>query len=1502
MVYEAGGRADKRGNVYENRYLAHLLLKLVSEEMSAVVVEPAGENANAYEYYTISPDNKKTYYQCKGSNGALDYWRPSDLKGYNVFTRSKKLLLEDPSCKYKFVSPFYYDELDELCNRARTCDSPQELLDLLSNEKLKNAFSACERYYNLHRDNPKELQQLKNILSRCEFLVLPDNSDSVENLTRLVGFYFTGSADETRVFLENYANDIKAYGVKITANTILSAFEAEGIYSRNIRFDSRIAPEIERINKSFDAAYTAINGSIFHRDCTEEILQSIESGKSVIVHGKAGLGKSGCIHELAEYFKSKKIPYLALRLDKYTPSGYADKYGQELGLKESPVFCLNNYAAGEKCVLLLDQLDSLRWTAANSSTALDVCKEMIAQAEDINKHRGGHISLVFCSRTFDLENDNRIKELFCNETKFLPWAKTNVGELSNEEVRSIVGSDYNNLSKRVKKLLQTPSSLYVWLMLPQNKRNTVSSPQQMIISWWNEILDNSAGYIQSKNDLTSCVENIVSAMSQKSCFALPTVLFQNNMKEIEYLASSGLIVKTDDKIAFAHQSILDVFLIQKDLMLIYGKESLLQVIFDWRNQTPSMRYRFSVLLQTLIDTDLTSFVDGAIPVLNSPLIHFYFKCAIFEIIGQYQTPDDSIFKLIDDFNSIEDWHGVIKNAVFANHIVYLRHLAEDKAYDWMSDEGISLLRTVRSSAPSFVADILRRSLSSSKENMERVFSVLSNCIEEEAEELFQLRVEIYEKNIEQLRVLYYINIKETPPAHVIAILKLFLRHSELYDITNLYLPDDEIENFIHKNFSFILAELFEVVCEQANSIPLSLHSLGSLHNKEWYPSQYRQSIVRDIVELIKKSMVELATVSPKEVLRYVLLSEKNKNAVSNEIVLSALLALPTSYSDYVISWLISDFEKNIVDCVSNEKDYLNSCKIVLEKHSPFCSEENFRRLEEKICNWRDDREKMIEQYKYRVEHNRERKGEPIYCAFWGALQKDLLPMLDKNRISSKTKGLISVLDRNDWVIRKGYHAGIIMDSAHHVVSTIHDRAENLSDKTWLAISSANIDREHSVFRRNSRYPYYYETSHSMFASDMGRCAEKDPKRFAMLSLMFPENIDSSYVINVTNVLANGTSTPVDFNIVCRIVLRYMGSPDENVVKNLLRIIKNRANEEWPDDVIMYVKETATGSMRPVGNEYGFSRDDKENMSPEALNIASINFPRSEAVYTIAHLLNAHPAYIENFRPVLKKLSEDESDAVRFALVKCAALVYQYDSEFATTLFDTLLKRDLCIISASKAFWLMNRNIEKYCPFLMEACKSPSQELAKEAAHLLCIIAIRTANQTALKFLCSKDWPNNIIDEICSVAIEAFENVTLRQIGQQILEYFIFNSDDNSLRLDGLFWNNCLDLHRDKDLILLVLKKQSNSDIIYSFVRFLKNQNVSEITEFAEVVYGLIQNTVKSYRLREIENDLVSIVISLIDRAGNDKKAMSICLDILDSIYKKEIFTNNAIESLIHGAE
>ena len=38
MSLEPGGRADKYGNKYENRYLAKLLLRLVKEDITSVTV------------------------------------------------------------------------------------------------------------------------------------------------------------------------------------------------------------------------------------------------------------------------------------------------------------------------------------------------------------------------------------------------------------------------------------------------------------------------------------------------------------------------------------------------------------------------------------------------------------------------------------------------------------------------------------------------------------------------------------------------------------------------------------------------------------------------------------------------------------------------------------------------------------------------------------------------------------------------------------------------------------------------------------------------------------------------------------------------------------------------------------------------------------------------------------------------------------------------------------------------------------------------------------------------------------------------------------------------------------------------------------------------------------------------------------------------------------------------------------------------------------------------
>ena len=129
MSFEPGGRADKYGNEYENRYLAKLLLRLVKEEITYVVVEPLGEFSDSVEFVAGLEDGSVHYYQCKGSNAERNSWTLSDLERYNVLNRAREIIETGGSKYYHFISPLKYNELDELCKRARTNSSADEFIN-----------------------------------------------------------------------------------------------------------------------------------------------------------------------------------------------------------------------------------------------------------------------------------------------------------------------------------------------------------------------------------------------------------------------------------------------------------------------------------------------------------------------------------------------------------------------------------------------------------------------------------------------------------------------------------------------------------------------------------------------------------------------------------------------------------------------------------------------------------------------------------------------------------------------------------------------------------------------------------------------------------------------------------------------------------------------------------------------------------------------------------------------------------------------------------------------------------------------------------------------------------------------------------------------------------------------------------------------------------------------------------------------------------------------------
>ena len=221
-------------------------------------------------------------------------------------------------------------------------------------------------------------------------------------------------------------------------------------------------PRINILNTQYWDESPAINGQLIHREATSKIIQIIEKGGSVILHGKAGCGKSGCLQEVINNLIAHNILYLSVKLDKIIPKTSADEFGKALGLPESPVHCLAMLSEKSPCVLILDQLDSLRWTANHSAIALSVCKELISQVKSLNENEDKNISIVFASRTFDLENDSGLKNLFPkeNDQTSLMFEIINIDTFTNSEVIQLIGQKYNLLSARLQKLLLTPSTLY----------------------------------------------------------------------------------------------------------------------------------------------------------------------------------------------------------------------------------------------------------------------------------------------------------------------------------------------------------------------------------------------------------------------------------------------------------------------------------------------------------------------------------------------------------------------------------------------------------------------------------------------------------------------------------------------------------------------------------------------------------------------------------------------------------------------------------------------------------------------------------------------------------------------------------------------------------------------------------------------------------------------------------------------------------------------------------
>lgn len=1516
MSLEPGGRAEKYGDEYENRYLARLLLRLVREELTSVIVEPVGENSDSVEFVAERKDGSQEYIQCKASNSTKASWSVSDLQKYKVFCRAKQILSGNERATYFFISPLAYNELDELCKRARSTPSAEALGQFqLTNRDIREAYSKSANAFGVDVGIDKERAVFVGLLSRCYFVRYPDGLEAVRDLEDLIGLLFTGTASKTRILLSQYANAMGRFGKPITPKDIMNYLEENEIFSRSIRFDERILPNIVSLNKRYLDSFSAINDNLIPRQATQTVMGIIHNGGCVIVHGKAGNGKSGCLQEVLHCLEDEQTLYLAVKLDKYSPAGSADEFGKKLGLPESPAFCLARLASGKPCVLVLDQLDALRWTSNHSMTALDVCKELIRQVDACNQHEGGKISVVFAARTFDLENDRGLKNLFGPTAKDrrITWERICVGAFSKEEVIQIVGEEYYTLSPRLQHLLLTPSSLYVWTQLNRgDQANSVSSVYQLMSDWWNQVLHSAAEKGLSITELCACKDMIVNTMERRSDLSLPLALFSDHTNAIEVLASSGMLKTNDKTVSFVHQSFFDYFITADSIRKIYDGIKVEELIAPYNAQIPQLRYRLISILQYLIEADQIEFINQSRTLLQSENVHFYFQCAVFEVLGQCEDPITEVFTFLDEYSANERWTSFVMKTVYWGHPVFVKHLAE-QGCNMVEEHNITLLRSIARKAPDYVLNNLRKLDISDQDNARLAYGTIGYNVEEDSDELFQYRLELLNNHPNLLDAYVdYSHLYSSHPLRATLLLKVILENQKNYQFNRTYFGEQKkIDCFAAKNCRMITSVLVPVIAQKTAGFSVSwpTHSVFYDDNYREWVNSFSDNTVRKIVEIVKKSFAEVAIQYPEEACEYK--HQELNSAVCHELFMHAICNLPVSYSDFAVQWLLDDFNARVFVFTNRQDDYLYAAKELIHRFSSSCSFEQYRQLEQVICTWSERAERMRNLYQNRIVANKTHTYYPIYSAFWGHMQKELLPYLDPNRLTTYSKELIAVLKRNRWVETGYFGSGFSVGPAKFVISPIEKKAARVSDKRWLKIISTPASKMEGHLHGLEDESSYIEANHQAFSDTLYRQAKLEPKRFASLSLHFPTSCYHGYIRGVLNAIweADGKPDRIEFELLCQVIRHFFSDIYSDIATEITRIIRQRAEEPWPEDIIAWLKTIAVSHPDPRSDKFHItSSNDPEHLQVRSLRENGINCTRGCAVLAISYLLWEHAELTEQFKEIVSTACGDNNPAVRMEALSCLLPLYNHDKDYAIRELHRLLDYDLRIIGTHEFEKLLQVDYlnqpHYYCGKLIDACKSPVEDLSEQAAGLLCAVAIFFQDGEALHTLTTLSLCEKQQEEICKNAISFYNLPDYHERSKLVLLEFINKANNPIHSLGHLFSPDTISIERDSEFLVKLMRSAQGPTLIWQLLHYLDatEDDILNYSEVLKTISTMRKDAPQDGRLFYDMQSYVKCVIRLSDRGKGNPSIQAICIDIWDNLYQSDVQPAMTLSNMLDSYE
>ncbi len=1359
MALELGGIPDKLGNRYERQWVVLQLLRLLDERLLSVCWEPASEHTDGIDVIVQTSSGIQQAQQCKVRNADREKWTFAALDARGILNAMRRHLDAGASHEFAIVSPIEGKLVQDICQSARdsegNCESFFAYQIEAIGEDRRRAFRQFCRCLGLDTQQKADLAIAFEYLRRLHIIHWEDDLESQEHLKELARMLVAGDPGLVVTMLADFAQGNLRKTIK--AADVHSFLVSRGLHPRHLTDDDRILPAIQRLQDQFEASIKPglIADRLLPRTETQEVLKGLEEGGLVVLHGRAGIGKSGVLYELVTILKRDNHPYLPIRLDRQVPAKNPIQFGQDLGLPESPAQCLEAIAGTNLSVLILDQLDAIRWTAGHSFDGLEVCKSLVNEINSL-RDLGRPAGVVLACRSFDLEHDPKIKA-WLHDSAQLKLKKVEVKALKEEDVKQVCGQKYGALRKRQQDLLRLPAHLAMWVQLvASGEVPSFKTGPQLLQQFWNNRRQEVERAGIASVDIEFILGELVGYMERNACISAPLSTVESRARALDSLQSHGLLTMTARSVSFAHQSYLDYQIASRLLAQINsGHGSVRTWLGDKAEQSLFRREQLRQVLVLLEEESPRQFVASVRELLEDANVRFHLKHLVLELLSQLEDPSKALLDYLGELITRDEWRNHLIETVCVRHAPYvLWLLRQGVLVQWLEADtekdrntALWLLRSVADTIPDEVAETLEPFAERDEEWKERVVGSLAWSEEADSTRMFGLRLRLARAGAFKEWVTWGKLAKDHPDRAILllgAVISTWdkddLRPEQRRKRQHASGASSRFEQWTSDDLKALLASAntrpdlaWDTLVPQIQRLTMSDEenddSLDMRH--DWMGNIDRVGVAKGVLDMAIEAGKVLARQDGPDFFRRTELLRGDPSPVIQFLLVECYSAMPAQLTNESIEWLMDVPERLGLGPGEAESEWMPAARLI-KSLSPHCSEPIFRRLEYHLIHYHSSNEKRL------AEHYVKSWREGYFGDFWGRAQHFLLPALDERRRSAEVAGLIGVLRRRYAGCPSWWFLHRSPSRAGFVGSTLRqEKLSQISDRAWLEdiVGNASIPEEDAPSRYEAENKRWRKSSVWHFARDLATAAKRFPTRFAKLALRLPEGVHPRYVAAILEGLQqtkppDGSEeekaewSPASVELTEAAIARLLLGDDLAVAGEFCSLLRVRSEEDWSEPVlqrlIRYAKEhpdPADGKlvMGVAGGDFDTNKASAHDLLNNALNVV-----RGKAAFAVGALLWAHPDWVGRLEPAIKSLVVDRHPAVRIAAVEACLPILNIDRDKAVRWFVQACQSDPRVTACRAGVYFFNCCMESHrdllAPLIKAMVVSPLPDVAQEGAE------------------------------------------------------------------------------------------------------------------------------------------------------------------------------------------